>query len=64
MGREKKDWMRNSVKKPGALHKALGVPMDKKIPESKLDKASHSNSPLMRKRANLAKTFRKVNRGS
>jgi hypothetical protein len=56
--------MRDAVKKPGALHKALNVPMDKKIPESKLDKASHSKSPLMRKRASLAKTFRKVNSGS
>lgn len=63
MGRERKDWMRNAVKKPGALHKALHVPSDKTISESKLNKAAHSKSPLMRKRANLAKTFRKINRG-
>lgn len=52
-------WMKGAVKKPGALHKALHVPMDKKIPAAKLTKASHSKNPLMRKRANLAKTFAK-----
>jgi hypothetical protein len=63
MGREKKDFMRGAVKKPGALHKALDVPMDKKIPKAKLNKAAHSKSPLMKKRATLAKTFRNVNHG-
>lgn len=63
MGREKKDWMRDAVTKPGALRQALHVPTGKNIPESKLEKAAHSKSPLMKKRANLAKTFRKVNRG-
>lgn len=63
MGRERKDFMRGAVKKPGALHKALHVPMDKNIPKATLSKAAHSKSPLMKKRANLAKTFRKANSG-
>lgn len=55
----KKNWIQGAIKKPGALHKALGVPMGKKIPEAKLDKAAKSNSPLMRKRVALAKTLGK-----
>lgn len=53
-----KNWIAGAIKKPGALHKALGVPEGKKIPEKKLVKAEHSKSPLMRKRANLAKTLK------
>jgi hypothetical protein len=52
-------WMESAVKKPGALHEELGVPKGKKIPEKKLEKAEHSKNPKLRKRANLAKTFRK-----
>jgi len=63
MGRERKDWMRGSVKKPGALKEALHVPKDKTIPKAKLAKAAHSKSPLMRKRVSLAKTFGKANSG-
>ncbi len=61
MGRAKKDWIQNIHMKEGSLHKALGVPEGKKIPEKKLEKATHSNSPLMRKRANLAQTLKKLN---
>jgi len=57
--RSETKWMQKAVKKPGSLHKALGVPMDKRIPFSKLEKASHSTSPLMRKRADLALVFSK-----
>ncbi len=63
MGREKKMWMQDAVKKPGALHKQLHVPMDKKIPESKLKKAEHSKNPLLKKRAVLAETFKKARHG-
>lgn len=38
----------------GSLHKALGVPADKKIPAAKLDKALHSDSPAIRKKAQFA----------
>jgi hypothetical protein len=52
-----KNWIKGAVKNPGALHKTLGVPADKKIPASKLAKAAHSKNPITRKRANLAKTL-------
>lgn len=53
-----KNWISGAIKKPGALHKDLGVPAGKKIPESKLKKAEHSKSPLVRKRAALAETLK------
>jgi hypothetical protein len=52
-----KKWIKGAIKHPGALHKALGVPEGKKIPAKKMAKAEHSKSPLMRKRAALAKTL-------
>jgi hypothetical protein len=45
------------VKHPGALHRDLGVPMGKKIPEAKLEKAEHAKGKLG-KRARLAETFK------
>jgi len=45
------------IKKPGALHKSLGVPMGKKIPESKLKKAEKAGGKLGR-RARLAETLK------
>jgi hypothetical protein len=63
-----KNWMKDAVKRPGALRakaaKAGGI--DKKtgkIKASFLDKAANSKNPLTRKQANLAKTFKKVNKG-
>lgn len=56
-----KQWMQKMKLKKGALHEELGVPKDKKIPLSKLEKAKHSGNALERKRATLAETFRKAN---
>lgn len=53
-----KNWIEKATKNKGALHKALGVPSDKKIPEKKLDKALHSKNMKIRKEASLAKTLR------
>lgn len=50
-------WIQKAIKKPGALHKALGVPADKKIPAKKLA-VKESDSPTMKKRKTLAKTLR------
>lgn len=60
--RAKKNFIQGAIKKPGALHKALKVKQGQKIPEAKLEKALHSKSPLMRKRANLAVTLKKLPR--
>jgi hypothetical protein len=58
--KEKKKWISKAIKHPGALHKELGVPEGKKIPEKKLTKAEHSKNPKLRKRAILAKTLKKI----
>lgn len=52
-----KNWIKGAIKRPGALHKELHVPIGKKIPKAKLAKAAKSSSPRMRKQANLAKTL-------
>lgn len=54
-------WMQNATNPStkGALHRSLHVPMGKKIPMDKIEKAEHSKSPLLRKRANLSQTFKK-----
>ena len=56
--KEKKNFIKDAIKKPGALRKVLHVKKGEKIPEEKLEKAEHSRSPLMRRRANLAETLK------
>lgn len=51
--------MQDAVKHPGALHRELHVPEGKKIPARKLAKAAHSKNPKLRRRAALARTFKK-----
>jgi len=51
-------WIQKAHIKKGALHKELGVPTDKKIPEKKLKKAEHSKNPKLKKRAILAETLK------
>lgn len=63
MGRAKKNFIAGMHMKKGALHKQLHVPEDKKIPEKKLEKATHSDNKLLRKRANLAKTLESFHKG-
>lgn len=58
MSRAKKMWIQEMHMKKGALHRELGVPMGKKIPEGKLEKAEHSRNPLLRKRALLAERLK------
>lgn len=53
-----KKWVQNAIKKPGSLHKTLGVKAGDKIPEAKLKKAENSKNPTTRKRANLAETLK------
>lgn len=53
-----KNWIAGAIKKPGALHKDLGVPAGKKIPAAKL--AAATKKPGVEgKRARLAETMRK-----
>jgi hypothetical protein len=55
-----KNFIKEAIKKPGALRKALHVKEGEKIPEAKIKKAEHSKSGLMRRRANLAETLSKL----
>lgn len=50
-------WIQKAIKKPGALHKELGVPMDKKIPAKKLAAAAKKGGKEG-KRARLAQTLK------
>lgn len=59
-----KNWIKGAIKHPGALHKSLGVPEGQKIPAKKLAKAAHSDNPTMRRRANLAKTLKKMHKAN
>ena len=36
---EAKDWIQKAIKRPGALHRELGVPKDKDIPKGMINKA-------------------------
>ena len=41
----------------GGLHKALGIPEDKTIPESRIEAAKHSNNAHISHMANFAATM-------
>jgi hypothetical protein len=49
--------------KPGALHEDLGIPLDRKIPEQRLQQAEHSRNPQIRRRAISAEGFKHMNHG-
>jgi hypothetical protein len=55
-------WIQKAINpsKKGALRKALHVKKGEDIPEVKLKKAEKSKSPMMRRRANLAQTLKKM----
>lgn len=55
---ERNRWIQGAIEHPGSLHKTLGIPEGKKIPEKRLEKATHSRSPITKKRAILAETLR------
>ena len=50
-------WIQGAIKKPGALHKQLGVPAGQKIPAKKLASAA-SKPGKLGKRARLAETLK------
>lgn len=49
--------------KPGALHEDLGIPLDKNIPEQRLEQAEHSRNPQIRRRAISAEGFKHMRHG-
>jgi hypothetical protein len=57
----KEKWIQGAIKKPGSLHKEMGVPEGKKIPAKKLEKAAKSGGKLG-KRSRLAETLESFHR--
>lgn len=56
MADEKKKFIQNAIKRPGQLHRDLGVPQGKKIPVSKIKKAA-SEGGKIGERARFAETL-------
>jgi hypothetical protein len=58
---EKKKWIQEAIKKPGALKKSMGVKEGEKIPAKKLAKAAKAPGK-MGQRARLAETLKKMSK--
>ncbi len=58
----KKKWIKEAIKKPGALREAMGVKEGKTIPKGKL-KAAAKKPGKMGQRARLAITLGKMKKG-
>lgn len=52
-------WIQKAIKKPGALHKELGIKKGKKIPAKRLATAAKKGGKLGQ-RARLAQTLKKM----
>ncbi len=59
---EKKKFIQEAIKHPGALRMSLHVKPGEKIPEIKLKKAKHSKNPTTKKRAILAETLKNMHK--
>jgi hypothetical protein len=55
----KANWIKEAIKKPGALKKALGIKKEKTIPSKTLNKAAKATGK-MGQRARLAKTLKSL----
>jgi len=58
-----KKWIQGAIKRPGALHRALGVPEGERIPKSKIAQAAKAGGKLG-KMGRLAQTLGKMQRKS
>lgn len=56
-----KDFIQKAIKKPGALHKEMGIPQGKKIPAKKLNAAAKKGGKLGQ-RARFAKVLKGLNK--
>ncbi len=57
----KKNWIKDAIKQPGALHKQLHISSNKPIPEKDLKKAEEKGGKIA-KRARLAETLKHLNK--
>jgi anti-sigma factor RsiW len=59
-------WIKTAIKRPGALHRALHVPEDEKIPAKKMAKArkqaKKNPGSKLAKMVNLARTLGKMHK--
>ena len=56
-------WIQGAIKRPGQLHRDLGVPQGKRIPQRKLERARAGGyGKATQRRANLARTLRRFSR--
>jgi hypothetical protein len=55
-----KNWIKKATANKGGLHRALNVPLGKRIAQDKLAKAKKSANPKLRKEAALAGTLAKM----
>ena len=60
--KEAEQWIQGAIKKPGALHRQLGVPQGEKIPAGKLSAAAKKGGKLGQ-RARLAQTLKGLGEG-
>lgn len=56
------NWIADATKNKGGLHRELGVPTGKKIPEDKMEGALNSSNTKIKKQAILAKTLAKFHK--
>lgn len=59
--RKPKKFIAGAIKRPGALHRALGVPMGQKIPPNMVDEAAHRKGRVGQE-ARFAQTLGKLRR--
>lgn len=58
-----KNFIKGAIKKPGQLHKDLGVPQGQKIPEGKIAAAAKGKGKTAQ-RARFAQTLKGLRKGS
>lgn len=56
------NFIKGAIKHPGSLHRALGVPQDQTIPQSKIAAAANSDNPDLRRKAQFARTLGKLSK--
>jgi hypothetical protein len=57
-----KKWISSAIKRPGALHSALNIPQQRKIPDAMLERASHMSGKIGQE-ARLARTLKRMRGG-
>lgn len=58
----KAHFIARAIKRPGALHRALGVPEGEKIPASKIEAETHSKNKRLRREALFAQQLARMRR--